>query len=96
VAEFRHLTGQRCSCKPKGCCLPCLSAIRTGELGRRSLTHVKSCRAVPPPARAAPGNIAYLSLAAMEPLMIVFLGVIVGGIIVAMCLPIFDMVSAAG
>ncbi len=33
-------------------------------------------------------------LAAMEPLMIVFLGTIVGGMIVAMYLPIFDMVNA--
>jgi type IV pilus assembly protein PilC len=35
-------------------------------------------------------------LAAMEPLMIVFLGVIVGGMIVAMYLPIFDMINAVG
>jgi type IV pilus assembly protein PilC len=35
-------------------------------------------------------------LAAMEPLMIVFLGVIVGGMIVAMYLPIFDMIGAVG
>ena len=33
-------------------------------------------------------------LAAMEPLMIVFLGVIVGGMVVSMYLPIFDMVNA--
>jgi type IV pilus assembly protein PilC len=33
-------------------------------------------------------------LAAMEPLMIVFLGVIVGGMVVAMYLPIFDMINA--
>ena len=33
-------------------------------------------------------------LAAMEPVMIVFLGVIVGGMIIAMYLPIFDMVNA--
>lgn len=33
-------------------------------------------------------------LAAMEPIMIVFLGVVVGGMIVAMYLPIFDMISA--
>jgi len=33
-------------------------------------------------------------LSAMEPLMIVFLGVIVGGMIVAMYLPIFDMINA--
>jgi type IV pilus assembly protein PilC len=33
-------------------------------------------------------------LAAMEPLMIVFLGVIVGGMVVAMYLPIFDMMNA--
>ena len=33
-------------------------------------------------------------LAAMEPIMIVFLGVIVGGMIVAMYLPIFDMMNA--
>jgi len=33
-------------------------------------------------------------LAAMEPLMIVFLGVVVGGMIVAMYLPIFDMINA--
>jgi type IV pilus assembly protein PilC len=32
----------------------------------------------------------------MEPMMIVFLGVIVGGMVVAMYLPIFDMVNAAG
>jgi type IV pilus assembly protein PilC len=35
-------------------------------------------------------------LALMEPVMIVFLGVVVGGMVVAMYLPIFDMVSAAG
>ena len=35
-------------------------------------------------------------LAAMEPMMIVFLGVIVGGMIVAMYLPIFDMINAVG
>lgn len=35
-------------------------------------------------------------LALMEPLMIVFLGVVVGGMVVAMYLPIFDMVNAAG
>lgn len=33
-------------------------------------------------------------LAMMEPLMIVFLGVIVGGMVVAMYLPIFDMINA--
>ena len=33
-------------------------------------------------------------LAAMEPIMIVFLGGIVGGMIVAMYLPIFDMINA--
>jgi type IV pilus assembly protein PilC len=32
----------------------------------------------------------------MEPVMIVFLGVIVGGMIVAMYLPIFDMIGAVG
>ena len=32
-------------------------------------------------------------LAALEPLMIVVLGVIVGGMIVAMYLPIFDMIN---
>jgi type IV pilus assembly protein PilC len=30
----------------------------------------------------------------MEPIMIVFLGAIVGGMVVAMYLPIFDMVNA--
>jgi type IV pilus assembly protein PilC len=35
-------------------------------------------------------------LAAMEPMMIVFLGVVVGGMIVAMYLPIFDMIGAVG
>jgi type IV pilus assembly protein PilC len=35
-------------------------------------------------------------LAAMEPIMIVFLGVIVGGMIVAMYLPIFDMINVVG
>ena len=35
-------------------------------------------------------------LSAMEPIMIVFLGVVVGGMIVAMYLPIFDMMSAVG
>jgi type IV pilus assembly protein PilC len=35
-------------------------------------------------------------LAAMEPIMIVFLGAIVGGMIVAMYLPIFDMINAVG
>ncbi len=33
-------------------------------------------------------------LALMEPLMIVFLGVVVGGMVVAMYLPIFDMINA--
>ena len=33
-------------------------------------------------------------LSAMEPLMIVVLGVVVGGMIVAMYLPIFDMINA--
>jgi type IV pilus assembly protein PilC len=41
---------------------------------------------------AAVGNL----LALMEPLMIVFLGVVVGGMVVSMYLPIFDMVNAAG
>jgi len=35
-------------------------------------------------------------LAAMEPVMIVFLGVVVGGMIIAMYLPIFDMINAVG
>jgi type IV pilus assembly protein PilC len=35
-------------------------------------------------------------LSAMEPVMIVFLGGIVGGMIVAMYLPIFDMISVVG
>jgi type IV pilus assembly protein PilC len=35
-------------------------------------------------------------LALMEPVMIVFLGVVVGGMVIAMYLPIFDMVSTAG
>ena len=35
-------------------------------------------------------------LSAMEPIMIVFLGVVVGGMIIAMYLPIFDMMNAAG
>jgi type IV pilus assembly protein PilC len=35
-------------------------------------------------------------LSLMEPIMIVFLGVVVGGMVVAMYLPIFDMVNAAG
>lgn len=35
-------------------------------------------------------------LAAMEPIMIVFLGTVVGGMIVAMYLPIFDMISVIG
>jgi type IV pilus assembly protein PilC len=35
-------------------------------------------------------------LSALEPIMIVFLGGIVGGMIVAMYLPIFDMISAVG
>jgi type IV pilus assembly protein PilC len=30
----------------------------------------------------------------LEPIMIVFLGVVVGGMVVAMYLPIFDMVNA--
>ena len=33
-------------------------------------------------------------LSLLEPVMIVFLGVVVGGMIVAMYLPIFDMVNA--
>jgi type IV pilus assembly protein PilC len=35
-------------------------------------------------------------LSLMEPIMIVFLGVVVGGMVTAMYLPIFDMVNAAG
>ena len=35
-------------------------------------------------------------LSLMEPIMIVVLGVVVGGMVVAMYLPIFDMVNAAG
>ncbi|MEX2152580.1 MAG: type II secretion system F family protein [Gemmatimonadaceae bacterium] len=35
-------------------------------------------------------------LALMEPVMIVFLGIVVGGMVIAMYLPIFDMVNAAG
>ena len=35
-------------------------------------------------------------LAMMEPMMIVFLGIVVGGMVVAMYLPIFDMVNTAG
>jgi type IV pilus assembly protein PilC len=35
-------------------------------------------------------------LSAMEPIMIVFLGTMVGGMIVAMYLPIFDMINAVG
>ena len=35
-------------------------------------------------------------LSAMEPVMIVFLGAIVGGMIVAMYLPIFDMIETVG
>jgi type IV pilus assembly protein PilC len=35
-------------------------------------------------------------LSALEPIMIVFLGVIVGGMIVAMYLPIFDMINTVG
>jgi type IV pilus assembly protein PilC len=35
-------------------------------------------------------------VASLEPIMIVFLGVIVGGMIVAMYLPIFDMINAVG
>jgi type IV pilus assembly protein PilC len=34
-------------------------------------------------------------LALLEPMMIVFLGVVVGGMVVAMYLPIFDMINAA-
>ena len=33
-------------------------------------------------------------LSLLEPVMIVFLGVIVGGMVVAMYLPIFDMINA--
>lgn len=35
-------------------------------------------------------------LAAMEPMLIVFLGVVVGGMIVSMYLPIFDMINVVG
>jgi type IV pilus assembly protein PilC len=35
-------------------------------------------------------------LSLMEPVMIVFLGVVVGGMVISMYLPIFDMVNAAG
>ena len=35
-------------------------------------------------------------LALMEPVMIVFLGIVVGGMVIAMYLPIFDMVNAVG
>jgi type IV pilus assembly protein PilC len=33
-------------------------------------------------------------LSMLEPVMIVFLGVVVGGMVVAMYLPIFDMINA--
>ncbi len=33
-------------------------------------------------------------LSLMKPVMIVFLGVVVGGMVVAMYLPIFDMINA--
>ncbi len=33
-------------------------------------------------------------LSLLEPVMIVFLGVVVGGMVVAMYLPIFDMINA--
>jgi type IV pilus assembly protein PilC len=33
-------------------------------------------------------------LSLLEPIMIVFLGVVVGGMVVAMYLPIFDMINA--
>ena len=33
-------------------------------------------------------------LSLLEPMMIVFLGVVVGGMVVAMYLPIFDMINA--
>jgi type IV pilus assembly protein PilC len=33
-------------------------------------------------------------LSLLEPIMIVFLGIVVGGMVVAMYLPIFDMVNA--
>jgi type IV pilus assembly protein PilC len=35
-------------------------------------------------------------MAMMEPMMIVFLGIVVGGMVIAMYLPIFDMVNTAG
>jgi len=35
-------------------------------------------------------------LSVLEPIMIIFLGVVVGGMIVAMYLPIFDMINAVG
>jgi type IV pilus assembly protein PilC len=35
-------------------------------------------------------------VSSLEPIMIVFLGIIVGGMIVAMYLPIFDMINAVG
>ncbi len=35
-------------------------------------------------------------LAAMEPILIVFLGIVVGGMIVSMYLPIFDMINVVG
>jgi type IV pilus assembly protein PilC len=35
-------------------------------------------------------------LSLLEPIMIVFLGIVVGGMVVSMYLPIFDMVNAAG
>ena len=39
---------------------------------------------------AAVGNL----LSLLEPMMIVFLGVVVGGMVVSMYLPIFDMINA--
>ena len=35
-------------------------------------------------------------LSLLEPVMIVFLGVVVGGMVVAMYLPIFDMINTVG
>ena len=51
---------------------------------------------VRPPAVTSSDAAVEALLAAMEPIMIVVLGVVVGGMIVAMYLPIFDMINAVG
>ena len=58
-----------------------------------SKTYANGVQALKDVTLAIPAGM-YGLLALLEPVMIVFLGVVVGGMVVAMYLPIFDMINA--